>query len=677
MNSIDRIKRLLNPQTIAVVGASQATHKLAGQLIPALQNGGYRGRIYPVNPRYPEVAGLPCFPSVQSIPGPVDHCVIVVGKERVPQVLDECRAKGVGGASIYTSGYAEANESGQDAQRTLKELAGDMVFIGPNCMGFSNLVDRVMAAPSDVLRRSPVAGDVALLSQSGGLAYATIAYFAQRNGMGFSHVVNTGNSAGVSFTDLLEYMYQDEATRVVLAVTEGERAASEVIAAVRRFGLKKPVVLLKLGRGQTGARMALSHTGSLAGDYRLVRDIAEQHGIVCADDVDDALGLCELLRHGMGARNADGIASLCISGGNITLLADQVDAHGLSFATLADSTEARLSRELPDYISVHNPIDITALGYEDPTLHSRVIDVLLTDPAVKTVVPILTTVDDYTEVCSLFAEVKRSTRCDMIVLWNGGSYEEKSREILRDAGIPVFHSASLLSTCLQRLRHAGARRPPLRTAQAIAATAMKPLTEGESMDWLRNSDVPVPPCRACHRDDVLRVAREIGFPIVIKADSNETHISDTGGVILNLRNEADVAAAAGQIAALPGDRVIVMRFMPGQEIVAGTFIHPHLGVTLMVGSGGQWVELLNDVRFVSLPATPDELSRALADTTIGGALKRGLRGATGFDAAVAFLGRLALAAVANSEHIAQIELNPVTISKHGAFAVDAAIFAKV
>ncbi|MDB5862162.1 MAG: putative acetyl-CoA synthetase [Ramlibacter sp.] len=197
------------------------------------------------------------------------------------------------------------------------------------------------------------------------------------------------------------------------------------------------------------------------------------------------------------------------------------------------------------------------------------------------------------------------------------------------------------------------------------------------MDWLRSRDVPVPPYQTCHRDDVLRVAREIGFPNVIKADSKETHISDAGGVILNLRTEADVTAAAGQIAALPGDRVIVMRFTPGQEIVAGTFIHAHLGVTLMVGSGGQWVELLNDVRFVSLPATLDELSRALAGTTIGGALKSGLRGASGFDAAVAFLGRLASAAVEHCDHIAQIELNPVTVGKHGATAVDAAVFAKV
>jgi acyl-CoA synthetase (NDP forming) len=677
MNATERIGKLLNPRAIAVVGASQAANKLAGQLIPALLDGGYTGRIYPVNPRYTEVAGQVCYPSVVAIPDAVDHCVIVVGKERVGAVLAECRAKGVPGASIYTSGYAEASSGGEDAQRALQEQAGDMTFIGPNCMGFSNLVDRVLAAPSAVLRRSPEAGDVALLSQSGGLAYATIAFFAQQNGMRFSHIVNTGNSAGVSYEDLVEYMFADAATKVLMVVAEGERAATEVIAAVRRLGLQKPIVLLKLGRGQTGARMALSHTGSLAGDFRLVRDIAEQHGIVCANDVDEALGVADLLRNGFTPAHGDGLASLCISGGNITLFADQVDGNGLGFAQLSEATEARLATVLPDYISVHNPIDITALGYEDPSLHNRVLDVLLTDPAVRTVVPILTTIDDYTEVCTLLADLKKSTGCAMAVLWSGGSYEAGSPDILRQAGVPIFRSASVLAQCLARLRRAAPARQAAATALvtlAPAAATPQALTEGEALAFLRRHDVPVPAFRACARADIPRVAREIGFPVAVKADSADTHISDSGGVILNLRSEADIAAAAPRIAALPGDEVIVAQFLPGHEIVAGTLVHPQLGLTLMLGSGGQLVELLDDVRFLALPATLPEIAGALASTTIGHALQTGFRGATGFDQAVSFLDRLSAAALASAGSVAQIECNPVTVGPHGAAAVDAAVY---
>jgi len=675
MNAVERIDKLLNPRSIAIVGASQAPNKLAGQLIPALREGGYQGAIYPVNPRYQEVAGLACYASVAQIPGEVDHCVIVVGKERVPQVLEECRAKRVPGASIYTSGYAEASAGGHEAQQTLEDLARGMTFIGPNCMGFSNLAARVMAAPSAVLKRAQGAGDVALVSQSGGLAYATIAYFAQRAGMGFSHIVNTGNSAGVSYGDLLEYMFQDPTTRVVLAVTEAERAACEVIDAVRRLGLRKPVVLLKLGRGQTGTRMALSHTGSLAGDYRLVRDVAEQHGIVCASDADDALGLCELLRHGFDAGHAQGIASLCISGGNITLFADQADAHGLRFAELAPATETRLAEVLPDYISVHNPIDITALGYENPGLHADVLNVLLTDPAVRTVVPILTTLDDYTEVCGILAGVRERTGCGMAVLWSGGSYETQSREILREAGIPVFHSATLLAGCLDRLRRAAGRRP---AGDAPAAgnpgDATQALSEGAALQWLGQRGVAVPAMRACSRDGLAIAARELGYPLVIKADSTETHISDQDNVILNIRNDEELAQALARVAQWQSDQVLALRYLPGHELVAGTFAHPQLGLVLMVGSGGQWVELLKDVRFVALPASADELTEALASTLVGRALREGYRGASGFEQAVQLLGALADAALQAAPSVAQIELNPVTVGKHGAAAVDAAIY---
>ncbi len=676
MNAVQRIGKLLNPRSIAIVGASPAPNKLAGQLIPALREGGYEGAIYPVNPRYQEVAGLRCFASVGDIPGEVDHCVIVVGKERVPQVLRDCRAKQVPGASIYTSGYAEASGDGRQAQRALEEAASALTFIGPNCMGFSNLAGRVMAAPSAVLKRADGVGDVALVSQSGGLAYATLAYYAQRDGLGFSHIVNTGNSAGVSYGDLLEYMFQDPATRVVLAVTEAERAACEVIDAVRRLGLRKPVVLLKLGRGRTGARMALSHTGSLAGDYRLVRDVAEQHGIVCADDVDQALGLCELLRHGFGAEHAEGIASLCISGGNITLFADQADAHGLDFAELDAATEARLAEVLPDYISVHNPIDITALGYENPALHADVLDVLLTDAAVRTVVPILTTVDDYTEVCRLLAEVRGRTRCAMIALWNGGSYETASREILREAAIPVFHSAALLAACLQRLRRAAGRRAPMPAAPATPAAdgAPRALRESEAMQWLAGHGVAVPPQRACARAGLVEAADELGYPLVIKADSADTHISDQDSVILNIRNADELAQALQRVARWQDERVLAMRYLPGQELVAGVLAHPQLGPVLMTGSGGQWVELLKDVRFVALPASRDELADALAGTLVGRALRSRFRGAAGFDEAVGLLAALAEAALRAGPQVAQIELNPVTVGRHGAVAVDAAVY---
>jgi acyl-CoA synthetase (NDP forming) len=678
MTVSDPITRLLRPASIAVVGASQAANKLAGQVIPSLKAGGYKGRIIPVNPRYEEVAGERCYPSVAAVDAPVDHCIIVVAKERVRAVLAECRAKGVGSASIFSSGYAETGET--SAQDELRKAAGGMVFIGPNCMGFVNLVDGVFAAPAPVFGRDSAPGEVALLSQSGGLAYATLAFFAQQMGLRFSYVVNTGNSAGISFTDLVAFTNADPTTKVTIAVAESEQVVGEVVEAVRRQGLPKPIVLLKLGRGATGARMALSHTGSLAGDYRLVRDCAEQHGIVCIDDVDEALGAAELLRTGFDARNADGLAAISISGGNVTLFADHVDAAGLSFAELAHGTEARLKTVLPDYISVHNPIDITALGYEEPGLHTRVLDVLVEDPAVRTLVPIITTAVDYTPVCSLLADMKQQTAAPIIALWTGGSYENESPELLKQAGIPIFRSAGTLVRTLAAMKRAaegGALAPRDEAGQSRPAPAVPPgegpLRESEGLAILEAGGVPVPRWRRVAPDALKAAAAEIGYPVVVKADMAETHISDAGGVILGIAGEADLDRAWPRIAALPGDEVLVLQFKPGEELLASTFRHPVFGPVLMAGSGGRLVELLKDVAFAALPVSRAALSNALRRTAVGRALHEGFRGATGFEAALDLLERLAALQLAAGDALAQIELNPVTVGPHGATAVDAAL----
>ena len=637
-----------------------------------------RGRIFPVNPRYQEVAGQRCYPSLAAIDAPVDHCIIVIAKERVGGVLAECREKGVGSASIYSSGYAETGEEGSSAQDDLREAAGGMVFIGPNCMGFVNMVDRVLAAPATVFRRDTQAGEIAMLSQSGGLAYASLAFFAQQMGMRFSHVVNTGNSAGISFTDLIAFMNADVAAKVILAVAESETVAGEVVEAVRRFGLVKPIVMLKLGRGATGVRMALSHTGSLAGDYRLVRDVAEQHGIVCVDDLDEALGAVDLLRSGFDARNADGLAAISISGGNVALFADHVDGAGLTFAELQPETERRLGTVLPAYISIHNPIDITALGYEDPSLHARVLDVLADDPDVRTVVPIITTAVDYTPVCSTLAEMRRASNAPIVALWTGGSYETRSTEMLQEVKIPIFRSAGTLTRTLAAMKRAGAAAAAGATTTGNAAAPPLPpgtgaLRESEAIAYLEAGGVPVPAWRRASRQDLASACTAVGYPVVIKTDSEETHISDTGGVILGITGEDDLERARARIDKLPGDDLLVLQFRPGEELVASTLQHPVFGPVMMVGSGGRLVELLKDVAFVALPGSRAAMSEALRRTAVGRALHEGFRGASGFESALDLLEHLAALALAAGRTLVQIELNPVTVGPQGAVAVDAAI----
>jgi len=593
MSAPDAITRLLRPTSIAIVGASTAANKLAGQIIPTLKRSGYTGRIFPVNPRYAEVDGERCYPSLAAIDAPVDHCIIVIAKERVLQVLAECRQKGVGSASIYSSGYAETGEEGSTAQDSLREAAGDMVFIGPNCMGFVNLVDHVLAAPATVFQRDTTAGDIALLSQSGGLAYATLAFFALQAGMHFSHVVNTGNSAGISYTDLIAYMNADAATRVIIAVAESET-----------------------------------------------------------------------------------VAALSISGGNVALFADHVDQAGLQFAELDPATEARLRTVLPSYISVHNPIDVTALGYEDTSLHARVMDVLAEDPNVRTVIPIITTAIDYTPVCSSLAAMRRNSNAPIVALWTGGAYETRSTEMLREVLIPIFRSAGTLTRTLAAMKRAVGKTEVVPHA-TLVAPPLPPgsgaMRESEAMAYLQAGGVPVPHWQACRRADLAAACASVGYPVVIKADVDETHISDVGGVILGIADGDDLRRAQPRIDRLPGDDVLVLAFRPGEELVASTFHSPAFGPVMMVGSGGRLVELLKDVAFVALPAGRAAFDAALRRTIIGRALHEGFRGAAGYPSALDLLEKLAALALAAGQDLVQIELNPVTVGPLGAVAVDAAI----
>lgn len=677
MSDLKKIEKLLRPRSIAIVGATEDPAKMGGALIPSLKSWNYPGQIYPVNPNRKEVSGYTCYPSVDAIPGEVDHCIVVVGKDFVNKVIQDCRKKGVPAASIFASGYAEADSDGGKAQDELKRVAGDMVFVGPNCQGFTNLVDRVNATSAPIMRRYSTLGDVALLTQSGGLGLASVASLAPPAGVTFSYIVNTGNSIGVSFDDLVCFLFDDAHTKVIMVAAESENVVGEVLAAVRRRGLVKPIVMLKLGRGETGVRMALSHTGSLAGDYRLVRDCAEQLGVTCVDDLDEAIGAAALLRKGITARNAAGVATVCVSGGNIALFADLFDGQKIKFAELAPETEAKLREVLPSYISVHNPIDITRLGAEKPELHSKVLELLAQDKGVLTVVPIMTSSLNRAALAQQFANARKLSRAEMVVLCSGGFPEEKAVAILDEAGIPVMNSGGTFARCLDRLRRSellpvSARRTP----PAVPPAKSGALTEGESMAFLAAGGVPTPRARVCGRAELEQTIAAVGYPVVIKTNSADTHISDAGGVIVGIRDKTDLERAADRIKALPGDDLLVSQFLPGIELIVSTFDHPVFGRILMIGSGGQFAELQSDVRFLALPAGRSHLERALRSTLAGQALDRRFRGVTGFDPAIDFLERFSDLAHATAGEVFQIEMNPVTVGAHGAAAVDAAITVK-
>ena len=673
----DAMKSLLSPRSIAIVGASEDESKLAGQIIPMLKGTGYAGSIFPVNPRYESVSGLVCYPSIADIPNPVDHAVLVIAKSRLESIIGDCAKAGVGSASIYSSGFAETGAAGQDAQRSLLALAGNMPFLGPNCMGFANLLDGIFATTAPVLLRHPEPGDVAFLSQSGGLAFASICYSATARGLRFSHVVNTGNTAGVNMGQLVEYVAAAEEVKVILLVIESEAVAGDVVRSIGAGHVGKPIVLLKLGRGVTGTAMAASHTGSLAGDYLILRDVMEQSGVTCVDDIDEAVDVVTLLRNGFTAAHASGLAALSISGGNVTLLADAMDRADVSFADLDARTLNALRAALPEYISIHNPIDITALGYERPELHGDVIKILGTDSAVRVITPILTTMEDYRLVAEVLIEaVSRSEGWKLAVVWNGGSYDGETREILAASNIPVFPTASALATALKHLaqvQYPEEKRPASQDYALADGEQTVNLSESASLSILDQLGVPTATWRKCEPNEVGQEAEAVGFPVVLKVDSSDTHISDHGAVVLGLRNTAEAIKAAHSLARdFPAEDLLVMQQLRGTEFIVSAFRHPVYGPLLMFGPGGQLVELVRDVRFLPLPVSRARLESALAGTVLGKAVLQGVRGMSGFSGLVDFLDVLGQG-LCKDPQLVRAEINPVIVGEHGAAAVDSAV----
>lgn len=677
VGSIEKISSLLRPRSIAVVGATQDTTKIINTLMSSLMECGYLGKIFPVNPRYTEIGGLRCYPSLADVPDDIEHCIIAVPQEHVLNVIRDCRKKGIPTATILSAGYAELGAEGVAAQTALREASEDMVFIGPNCIGFANLVDRVVATSSATMRHDSRPGDVAVISQSGGLATSSFAYFGQQNGFTFSYIVTTGNSAGISYGDLTEFLFDDSSTKIIVAIIEDERLLAELIAVVRQKGLIKPIVLIKCGRGRTGTRMAQSHTGSLAGDYAVARDVSQQLGIVCADDIEDGIAAVSLLKSGMLPEDAEGLSAISVSGGNLTLFADAVDDQNLCFADLTDATTACLRKLLPDYVPIQNPVDVTTFGVRDVDAYAEVLDVLLDDPGIKTVIMIITVSGNNAPILDLILGHKKSRpNSRLVILWNGGNYGDDDAQQMRQAGVPVFYSARTLVRALDHLRRTRLSESTIESEQPTVfpkSFNKKELTESESLHFLATAGLPTPRIAVSKKADLENTAEIVGYPIVIKADAVETHLSDRGAVILDIRDVADLTRMKERIANLPGDQVVVSQFLPGNELVVSTFKHPTLGPVLMVGSGGLLVELMKDVRFCALPATRAQLKRCLEETLIGSGLKSSFRGAQGFEAALDFLVRLASISLFFSEFVAQIEINPITVGAHGAVAVDATV----
>lgn len=685
---------ILSPRSIAVIGASRSPEKVGGALFGNLLGSDYTGVVFPVNPSSPVVRGVMAWPSVRDVPAEVELAVIVVPARFVPQVVEDCAAKGVKGLVVITAGFGETGGEGDAREAALAEAAAwqGMRMVGPNCLGVIN-TDPDVAMNATFAPLTPPRGRVSMASQSGALGVALLDHAKELN-LGVRQFVSLGNRADVSSNDLLEHWEVDEGTDVILLYLESFGNARRFGRIARRVARAKPIVAVKGGRTAAGARAAASHTGSLAGASVAAEALLRQAGVLQVASIEDLFGVAQVLAYQPPPRGGR-VAIVTNAGGPGILAADACESQGLRVATLSAETTAALRSFLPPEASVANPIDTIASATAEDL--GRALELVLADEGVDAVLllfipPLVTKADD------VAAAVRRAAR-------QGQGDKTLLTCFMMSRGVPVdlrldeerylpsfvFPEDAVRALALARdyarLRDEpeGRVRAFLDVDRAAARARFEAARPGQEGGWLMPESIaglladygiPVAPLAVAHdAEEAAAEAERIGFPLAMKLRSATiVHKTDLGGVALDLRDAAAVREAYSAMrarveAAGRGDEMEGVLLQPmvegGQEVILGMTEDPVFGPLLMAGIGGIHVELLKDVAFSIHPLTDRDPERMLGQLR-GLPLLTGWRGGPRADLPALEEALLRFSAfIEDFPEIDEVEINPVRVMPEG------------
>jgi acetyl coenzyme A synthetase (ADP forming)-like protein len=697
MDKRQTLGHFFNPRSVAIIGASRDSHKLGYGVVRNLRDYHYRGEIYPVNPHAREVLGYPCYPSISETPKPVDLAVVVVPAEYVITTIAECGAAGVPAAIVVSGGFSEAGPQGEARERELQQVAAEynIRLLGPNCIG---TIDTHTPVNTTFVVGMPRTGDIAFVSQSGAVVAAVIDW-ARGAGVGFSRMVSLGNGADVDETELLAEMAGDPQSRVITGYLEGVADGRAFLDVATQAARKKPLVMLKVGRGEGGARAVASHTGALAGSAEAYDAAFRKAGILRANSLEELFDWARALAW-QPLPKGNRVAVLTNAGGPGILAVDALEAAGLALAPLTETTHQYLASRCPPYASVRNPVDI--LAGSGPGTYARALDALLADETVDAAVVIQAPQDWFypTSLAEVVGEVAAGSRKPVLACIMGLASTADALNILHRRRVPNYafpeRVASTLAAMLARQRWLASPPEPVggpfavdseaaRTAIAGARAGGERVLDGSATaSLLRAYGIPLPAdSLATTATEAAALADGIGYPVVLKVVSPHiTHKSDVGGVVPGLQNAEAVRQGFDRLmAAVQGHQpharvlgVMVQKMVPaGQEVILGWKRDPQFGPLLLAGSGGTEVELVRDVAVEIAPLTRGEAERMLAATLAGRRLD-GWRGSPPADrqAVIDVLLRLSQMAL-DLPSIAELEINPLRVfsAGHGAVAVDA------
>jgi acyl-CoA synthetase (NDP forming) len=679
---------LFKPRGIAVVGASANPYSIGHIVIKNLSNYGYKGPIFPINPKGGHIRSFKAFKSVLDVPDPIDLVNISVKYSLVPAVLEECGKKGIKFAIVHTAGFKEVGEEGIQREREMVELAHSygMRIFGPNSQGIQNADPEVSAyANFTFVPMKP--GNISIIAQGGGMG-EMLKLHLHNVGLGHRMYCSYGNECDLSMPEILDYYGQDEGTRAIMMQTESFKDPAAFLEVASKITPHKPILAIKAGRTREGSVAVSSHTGTLVDQVRMASAMYEKAGVVEFHDTHQMIKAAIAFSTQESPRGRR-IGMITNTGGPGIQAVDVSVEHGLELATWSEEGRARLAEALYAEASLGNPVDVVATANADH--YHAAVETLLAEDGTDMVLVFFVTAP-FTDTAAIARRIKEATEgSDKPVAIVVETYSELYDLIdkLRQADLPVYEFAEDGARALAAmadyadLRDRETEDPPELGADPHAAQTILDgyrgregyIRQADAFEILKAYGIPTAKVRVVEGGGDLAVADEIGFPCVLKVDSVDVvHKSDEGGVVLGIDTPEALAEAHAKMSEnFAGKDVafIVQEQLPaGREIIIGATESPGLGHLVMFGLGGIFVEVMKDVAFALAPLSRPE-ARTLMRGITGFPILEGVRGEAPADlAAIEEILLRVSRLVANHPQITELDLNPILVTPDGACAVD-------
>lgn len=701
--SFKDLQYLLYPKSIAVVGATTNLLRVGARIIDNTKRVGFKGKIYPVNPKYDDVLGFKCYPSLADIPDEVDSIWIALPNEAVVTSLEEAERKGVKVATVYSSGWGETGDEGRKKEEELKGWLRNhhIRFLGPNTIGVGNTYSKVISGFNSAMSFLTFAnpGNIGFVSQSGAMVGGIVGR-AEERGIELAYYIHTGNEADIDTIDAMEFMVHDEKIKVILGYIEGIRDVDgfyRVTELAHRMG--KPIILFKTGRSEKGKEAVSSHTGAIAGSDRVYDAVFKQRGIVRVDNHEDLFETASLFSrfHKCTPIQKGGVLIFSPSGGAASIFADKATDLGITLPELSEETKAGLRKILPPYSAPANPFDIGGGVFTDPSIADKCLDVVCRDENVDILTWTLVGPPRNPLTATMiqgFINVSRKYNKPVAAHTLAGYLNEEGFKAFAQTNSPTFDS---IENCLKAIKRyidydqfmkrypAGIPPQPsmlpqsenLEKAKLLLTSSKGRLTEYQSKKLLSYYSIAIPKGDLAHSiEEAISIARNIGYPVVLKISSPQIlHKTEAKVIALNITDESQLIEAYKKImnnakaydpkAEIEGVLVEEMA-KEGTEVIVGSLKDPQFGPMVMFGLGGIFVEILKDVSF-RVPPLAETDAREMIEEIKGVKILKGFRGKpeSDLDAITDTLMKVSTLSLELKDSISELDINPLMVYERG------------